>query len=299
MVLVATVNPDIYEYLRPDVVPFSDAAKQSTREMFQTALTEVLPNDVTLPDDQPPIVFLSMNDSCEDMMKKIKDAPAIHDELKLAFDHRTCIRCGLKAKILKYKNDKERRVACYAGEDPSVAMPYRESHCHPLIISKHWTITKIVGGIAHFVTAKKFKGWWPDFCNPDDEICIECGRVPGDQGCKKIGSRYRLEGEEYEVDHSLREHVAVANQEQQGEITMNLAQHEDNVTDEHRHRKQQPEPAENMEEENANTNNDEQQQQLGDDPGQIPTVQSQLQQIASPSGQAQGQEQPGTFDVVI
>ena len=156
MVLVATVNPDIYEYLHPDVIPFSDTAKQSTQEMFQAALAEVLPVDVVFPEDKPPIVFLSMNDSCKDMMKKIKDAPVIREELKLAFDHRTCIRCGLKAKILKYGDNKERKVACYAGEDPTVAMPYRESHCHPLIISKRWTITKIVGGIAHFITTRQF-----------------------------------------------------------------------------------------------------------------------------------------------
>ena len=62
-------------------------------------------------------------------------------------------------------------------------------------------------------------------------------------------------------------------------------QHEDDVTDEHRHRKQQPEPAENMEEENAYKNNG-QQQQLGD---VQPADQSPPQQIASPTDQAQGQ----------
>ena len=286
MVLVATVNPDIYQYLPPDIIPFSEDAKQSTREKFQTALKKVLPKDETFPEDKPPIAFISMNDSCEDIMKKVKDAPVICEELNLAFDHRTCIRCGLKAKILRSK-DGLKRVACFAGEDPSRAMPYEESHCHPLIISKYWTITKIVGGVAHFVTAKQFKGWWPDFRNPDDEICIECGRIPGKPGCRKVGSRYRLEGEEYEVDHSPRERVAFADRDQQGEIAINL--HEDDVTDEHRHREQQPGPGENMEEENADAS-DQQRQQLGDDAGQIPTVQSQAQQIGSPTGQAQGQE---------
>ena len=290
MVLVSTVNPDIYQYLPPDIIPFSDDAKKVTREKFQAALMKVLPNSETFPEDKPPIAFISMNDSCEDIMKKIKDAPVVCDELNLAFDHHTCIRCGLKAKILRSK-DGAKRVACYAGEDPSKAMPYDESHCHPLIISKYWTIVKIVGGIAHFVTAKKFKGWWPDFRNPDDEICIECGRVPGKLGCRKIGSRYRLEGEEYEVDHSPREHVAFANRDQQGEIAMNLHA-EDDVTDEHRHRVQQPEPAEGMEEENANANS-EQQQQLGGNPGpgQVSADQPQPQQIANLTNQAQGQDQ--------
>jgi hypothetical protein len=276
MVLVATVNPDVYQYIPPEIIPFSEEAKQTTRGKFQAALMKVLPTGETIPDDKPPIAFISMNDSCEDIMKKIQDAPVICEELNLAFDHRTCIRCGLKAKILRSK-DGAKRVACYAGEDPSKAMPYEESHCHPLIISKYWTIVKIVGGIAHFVTRGQFKGWWPDFRNPDDEICIECGRVPGDRngGCTKLGSRFKLEGEEYKVDHSPRERVVFANRDQQGGIAMNL--HEDDVTDEHRSREQQPELAESMEGEHAG----EQQLQLEDGPGQVPAVQSQPQEIAS------------------
>ena len=266
MVLVATVNPDIYQYLPPDIVPFSDDAKQSTRKIFQAVLTEVLPKDVVFPYDKPPIVFLSMNDSCEDVMKKIEDAPVVCDELKLAFDHRTCIRCGLKAKILKYKDDKERRVACYAGQDPTVAIPYEESHCHPLIISKHWTITKIVGGIAHFVTARRFidRGWWPDFHNPDDEICIACRRVlgvPGEPGCTKVGNRYKGQL----VDHTPIEPVLIANQDQPGKIAMNLEPHEDIEADEYRQCEQQPAEAENPEK-----NVGEQQQQVKDVKSGIP-----------------------------
>jgi hypothetical protein len=289
MVLVATVNPDIYEYLRPDVVPFSEDAKRSTREMFQAVLTEVLPNDVVFPGDKPPIVFLSMNDSCEDVMKKIEDAPVVCDELKLAFDHRTCIRCGLKARILKCKDDRERKVACFAGQDPTVAMPYRESHCHPLIISKHWTITKIVGGIAHFITARQFidRGWWPNFHNPDDEICIVCREIPGEPGCTKVGNRY--EGQL--VDHTPTQPVLVANQGQPGEIAINLEQHEDIEADEHRQREQQPAEAENSGENAA----DQQQQQVGDDPEQAPAQPEHTPAV--PIHQAQGKEQSGTLDV--
>ena len=298
MVLVVTVNPDIYQYIPPDVVPFSDDAKESTREMFQIALTKVLPEGVQLPGNKPPIVFISMNDSCEDVMKKIEDAPVVCDELRLAFDHRTCIRCGLKAKILTY-NNKKKRVACYADEDPSVAMPYEESHCHPLIISKYWTITKIVGGIAHFVTGRRFveQRRWPDFRNPDDEICIECGKLPGQPGCTKVGTHYTIKDKEYHitVDHTPTEPVAVANQQQPDEIALNLEQqHEDDEADEHRYRAQQPAAAENTEE-NAGTNS---QQQQGDDPGQVPMDPPQPQHMAIPiDQQVQGQGQPGTLNV--
>ena len=209
MVLVATVNPDVYQYLRDDAVPFSENAEMTTRMNFQEALTRVLPPGEQPTDGKPPIVFISMHDTCEAIIEKIKNAPVIRDELELAFDDRTCVRCGLKAKILTDTNNEEKRVACYAGEDPSKSVPYDESKCHPIIISKYWMITKIVGGIAHFITRGKFKDKWPDFRNPDDEICIDCRKVPSEPGCKKVGSRYRLYDEIRFVDHSPTEEPCI------------------------------------------------------------------------------------------
>ena len=213
MVLVATVSPSIYQFLPENVLPFTNENEATTRRMFEEALTRVLPNDEHLPDGKPPIVFISMHDTCETILTKIKEAPVIRDELKLAFDHRTCVKCGLKAKILKYKNDREKRVACYAGEDPTVGVAYEESHCHPLIVSKYWKISKILGGIAHFFTRNTYEGWWPGFRNHDDEVCIECGKIPGEPGCKKIGSQCMLNGVVMTVDHSPTEPVAVAQPE--------------------------------------------------------------------------------------
>ena len=43
MVLVATVNPDIYQFIPPDVVPFSSDAERKTRRKFQETLSRVLP----------------------------------------------------------------------------------------------------------------------------------------------------------------------------------------------------------------------------------------------------------------
>ena len=238
MVLVATVSPDVYQFLPENIIPFTNESEATTRRMFAEALTRVLPNNEHLPDGKPPIVFISMHDTCETILAKIKEAPVIRGEFKLAFDHRTCVRCGLKAKILKYKNDREKRVACYAGEDPTVGVAYEESHCHPLIISKYWKITKIVGGIAHFITRNQYEGKWPDFRNRDDEVCIACGRIPGEPGCKKIGSRYRLEGVVLRVDHSPTEPVVIAEGEDPGQIAIQV---DVDDYDEHRPQDQPPE----------------------------------------------------------
>lgn len=208
MVLIATVNPDVYQYLQPGVTPFSNDAEMKTRLKFQEALSYVLPQGEQLPNHKPPIVFISMNDSCKEIFVKVDSAPVIFDGVRLQFDHRTCARCGLKARFLG-EGDKEVKVACYAGEDPSKSIPYEESHCHPMIISKYWTITKVLGGIAHVITGKRFIGKWPDFRNPDDEICVHCQQVPGTRGCRPVNTDYELKDGILYVDHKCDIHEQV------------------------------------------------------------------------------------------
>lgn len=209
MVLVTTVNPDVYKYLPPDIVPFSADAEAKTRKKFNETLSLVLPRGEKLPADKPPIIFISMNDSCEDIYWKINHAPVIIDKIRLAFDHFTCARCGIKTKSIQG----EERVACYAGEDPSRSIPYEESLCHPMIVPNYWVLTKIIGGIAHFITRRKFLGKWPDFYNVDDEVCINCRQVPGTRGCLVVNTSYKPKGsdEEIPVDHicDVREQVIV------------------------------------------------------------------------------------------
>ena len=115
MVLVATINPDVYQYLPENITPFSEDAQMMTRRNFQEALTQVLPQGEQLPDGKPPLVFISMHDSCETIMAKIKAAPVVREELKLVLDDRVCICCGLKTRILTHKNNRRERVACYVG----------------------------------------------------------------------------------------------------------------------------------------------------------------------------------------
>ena len=203
MVLVTTVNPDVYQYLPPDVVPFSPVAERQTRDNFKTTLDRVLTED-QLPRDKPPLVFFSKRDSCEDIIRKVRDATVIHDGIRLEFDLQTCARCGMREKVLNQgQGDKEAKMACYVGEDPSVAIPHADSFCHPMIISKHWKLTKVLGGIAHFVTRKRYLGKWPNFSNPDDEICIHCRQAPGSRGCMRVGASFELEeGVFFRVDHS-------------------------------------------------------------------------------------------------
>ena len=186
MVLIATVTPDVYQHISPDVIPFSDRDYAKTKMNFQSTIGRVLPRDIVLPDEKPPIVFLSMHDTCEDILKKIKDAPVITDGMRLEWQYKTCTRCGIKARILG-EGEKSVKVACCVDED---FIPYEESLCHPKIVSKYWKITTVIGGIAHFVTQKKFAEKWPTFGHANIKMCVECNQVPGTRGCKMINSMY-------------------------------------------------------------------------------------------------------------
>ena len=211
MVLCTTMSPDVYEFLLPGVIPFSSDSEMRTHKLFQMALNFMLPTGEQLPDLKPPIVFISMNDTCEDIYAKIQSAPVICDGIRLAFTHQTCARCGIKVKFLGMGE----KIACYIKEDPSQSIPYEESLCHPLIISKYWKITKVLGGITHVITAKKYLGKWLNFRIPDDEICVNCGATPGSQGCLRVNTYYKLNDGQLKVDHRFNlDEPVVENDEQ-------------------------------------------------------------------------------------
>ena len=85
MILIATVSPDVYKYIPPDTTPFSDDARRKTEHFFHETLSRILPIDECPSKDKPPIVFISMHDTCEDILRKIKDAPVITDGITLKF----------------------------------------------------------------------------------------------------------------------------------------------------------------------------------------------------------------------
>ena len=199
MVLVATVTPDVYQFIPPGVIPFSDSDYAKTRKNFRSTIGRVLPKDTVFPDDKPPIVFISMHDTCEEILKKIMDAPVINDGMKLEWHFKTCTRCGIKARILG--EGEEKMMVGYSVDRDFI--PYEESLCHPMIVPKYRKITRLIGGLAHLVTGNKFPEKWPNFENSDDEICVECMQVPGTRGCRRINSKYNVKFGQYSgvVDH--------------------------------------------------------------------------------------------------
>ncbi len=194
MVVIVTIPAEVYKISQGPVV-FPEAAMKDTRKHFDIALSHALPNEKkALP--KPPIVFVSLTDSCETIFANINEATVTSDEVKLEFDPMVCARCGIKAGMIKSE-----KIAVYSGENDSSVIPYNESTCHPMLVPKYTRVRKFFGGIAHLLTMKKFLGKWPSFGNLE-EICVACQNEPGSRGCMKVNSVYKFKGREVIVEHT-------------------------------------------------------------------------------------------------
>ena len=136
-----------------------------------------------------------MHDSCEAIFDKIDHAPVAKKVVELAFQSQICARCGITMKIAH-----EERIACYYGPDSDQSIPYEQSTCHPLFVPKYSKLVKILGEIAHVITAYNFVGSWPSFANME-EICINCRQSPGTRGCHQVKKKYLFKDESLPVDH--------------------------------------------------------------------------------------------------
>lgn len=189
MVLVATVPSTMSEMPMDDEKKFSDRDVQLTKKNFRKALQETFrsfsdhtPSDDPLPD--PPLIFISQTNTCEEILAKVKEAAVVEDGLNLQIDKNTCSQCGVKIGIVKGQ-----RVTCYFGEDLTDGIPYEESTCHPHFIPKYTRIDKIWGSFKYFASLQWIVGKsWPVFAG---EKCIECGELPNTQGCMQVAKEYR------------------------------------------------------------------------------------------------------------
>ena len=222
MVVAATYNRGAYAKFARGIDLYTQEDKTTTRRHFQEALRDVLKVDKSSSIPEPPIIFLSLWDTCEDILRKIQESDVGSEGVNLSFNPSTCARCGIKIGRLKedaHKRPKKRTtagggkemmeessdvvaVAAREGMSWSSAIPYEETTCHPMLIPKYTKVEKILGGIVHLITFKAFEGRWPGFSNID-EVCIECKESPKAVGCTKVGTTYTCKGSEgILVDHT-------------------------------------------------------------------------------------------------
>ena len=210
MVIVATHNHSIYSRVREDCDLYTPEELEQTRDVLQQAMQKVF---ITGDVPNPPIIFVSQFDSCDEVLRKIKESKVVREGVGLSFNPSICARCGIHiGKLANPENakDSEMRdeiaICTNTPGSTSVAIPYDETLCHPIFVPKYHAIQCILGGIVHVITWKKFMGNWPYFGN-EDEVCICCKSSPKSKGCTRVGTKYKhkkSKGEGIDVNHTSR-----------------------------------------------------------------------------------------------
>lgn len=182
-------------------MPISDEEKfpqegiDLTKKFFQDALKEVFSSTSERPLPDPPLIFISLTNTCEEILAKVQSVPVHQEGLHLQFDPNTCAECGVRIGVVKGQ-----RVTCYFGEDFANAIPYEESTCHPFFVPRFTRIDKIWGGFKHIVTFRWATGEaWPVF---EGEKCVACQKMPNTRGCMKVKSIHGKGKNKREVDHT-------------------------------------------------------------------------------------------------
>ena len=165
----------------------------------------------------PPIIYIGLNESEKEVLRKIKEAPVIVDEVFIPkFRDGLCTRCMIKMQYKESDIDDEKQEIVGVSSNSSELFPYDDSFCHPKFVPRFTKAVKILGGLAHVATlgagllAEKVKeGYetWPGFTN-SDEKCANCERFPGSVGCCKVHTSVQIlnsetgEREMIKVDHA-------------------------------------------------------------------------------------------------
>ena len=198
MVLVGTAASHTSEDLSLSTEQKFPAKKlEQSRNLFCEALVreyqEKRKDTTRLP--RPPIILITMTDTCEQILDKITSADIENDSndgLKLEFNTNTCCRCGIETGV----QEDDTLMAEYRGpgEAPwSNAIPYKQSLCHPYMHSTY-TARSVFRGFARLLLLE-----W----NFSEEKCISCHKGPGAQGCKQVNTIYEENGyQPIKVDHT-------------------------------------------------------------------------------------------------
>ena len=195
MVLVATAQARLSKMPISDDDKFPQEDIDMTKKFFRDALNEVFSSTSERPLPDPPLIFISLTNSCEEILAKVQSVPVQQEGLHLQFDPNTCAECGVRIGVVKGQ-----RVTCYFGEDFTNAIPYEESTCHPFFVPRYTRIDKIWGGFKHIVTFRWATGEaWPVF---EGEKCVSCLKMPNTRGCMKVKSIHGKGKNKREVDHT-------------------------------------------------------------------------------------------------
>jgi len=175
LVIVVTNSKELS--LRPSGDEFSCTNIIETKRNFNKCLmlSGLYKNEADIP--EIPIICISLSETCESILEKVRSAIVTGPDIRPQFDLRTCKSCHQKVGFIK--NEK---MVCFINETDMV--PYEESKCHPKL--KHSMFTKVLNDV---------KRWF------EPSPCIHCGHITYSVGCLEVGSEIRYMGELITCDH--------------------------------------------------------------------------------------------------
>ena len=127
MVVVATLPPDVYECLNKDQDLFKDKHHQATEKHLEEALGIVFKSDPP----KPPIVFISLFDTCKVILEKIRMAEVKQDRVDLEFSSSICAQCDI---TIVQEGKATAQVQSGRYSDQLDEVPLEETKCHPLMV---------------------------------------------------------------------------------------------------------------------------------------------------------------------
>ena len=142
MVIIATQEK------RCQSIEFTDNDCELVSHVFGEAVEAVTDSNFTA---CPPVVYIGLNESDDDVLSKIKSADILDKEKFFVpvFQDDTCLRCACKIRL--HKASSGINIAVGVMQEDHELTEYEESKCHPFFIAKYSRAEKIKGGIKHII----------------------------------------------------------------------------------------------------------------------------------------------------
>ena len=180
MVIVLTSSP-----FDDGELTITDKLKEHTKSVFTTSVKSS--TGLNIP--SPPIIYISSKDSGLEVRNKIQSTNVHFSQvgitLKLSDD--ICLKCNTKSQSVRTSTAvKVMNIVDENSKD--------KEHCHPMFVAaKNSSLLKAWGRNVWNVTAKVVSSTIYSgipFMSSRKEVCINCGKNRGKEGCMAISSDY-------------------------------------------------------------------------------------------------------------
>lgn len=170
--------------------------KKIIRDVFKHALEKVIGEEER--PVCPPVVYIPFNESGENILRNLREAPVQNEGLVCKFVDGVCSKCAIKFQLIQHETNQVVPIPAYVGEEDE----YRLKHCHPVILPKYSTLVNKIGEIFYIISRVLLQMRMPDVPYACAEICPHCKNSPGFPGCVKVGDSCKVawNGDNHDID---------------------------------------------------------------------------------------------------